>query len=42
MAQQARPNCMNQMLFFRLQLMSWSAVVKMSPSPNRLWMSPLI
>src|SRR5512139_2603604 len=42
MAQHARPNCMNQMLFLRLQLMSWSAVAKRIPSPKRSWIGPPI
>src|SRR5512140_2509150 len=41
MAQQARPNVMNQMLFLRLQLTSWSTLVTTTPSSNRLWMRPL-
>src|SRR5512143_2404697 len=32
---------MNQMLFLRLQLMSWSALVVIRPSSKRLWMRPL-
>src|SRR5512147_871706 len=33
---------MNQTLFLRDQLMSWSALATRSPSSKRLWMIPLI